>query len=78
MGPVITENDTTRAAGSLSYNLYSDPKFAKKWGTASGPEALSGTYKTEETPVPVYGRLAPSQSSAPLTHSEDLTMSVDY
>ena len=75
-GASVTRGDTTTAANSFSYNLFRDGAYVAPWGTAAGPDALSGTYAAQRPAAPVYGRLTADHPNA--ANPDLLTMSVNY
>lgn len=76
-GATVSHGYTTSAAGTLAFNIYDDAAHTQAWGSFSGPDALSGTYRTLQAPLPVFGALNTDTSAGAANH-ERITMTVNY
>lgn len=66
-------------SNSLNYNLYKDSSFTNVWGDGtSSTQVVTGTGNGNQVNTTVYGQIAGSQTAAPGSYSDTITVTITY
>lgn len=77
-GATVSSRKMTAGSTTLNYALYSDSGHATNWGNTVGTDTVTGTGTGASQSLTVYGRIAGSQTSAPGSYADTITVTVTY
>src|SRR6478735_6105414 len=75
---VTTRKMTGPSSSSLAYWLYRDAARTLNWGNTVGTDTVAGTGTGVAQTVPVYGRLAPSQTVPSGSYQDTIVATVTF